>query len=145
VLSCHELIGNNYVPQKEKRILKASEITSGEDALGVLLMGIEKNAYWFGSKLNIDQAKSLIPFNTATSLQVTITVIAGMIWALENPNRGIVEPEEMDHERILEIAEPYLGDMVGVYTDWNPTKDDRHLFKERLSEDVWQFENFLIQ
>ena len=53
-------------------------------------------------------------------MQVTSAVLAGMVWALENPNAGIVEADEMDFRRCLEVQTPYLGPVVGVYTDWTP-------------------------
>ena len=53
-------------------------------------------------------------YNSATTLQVTVAVLAGMVWAMENPNRGIVEPDEMDYRRCLEICMPYLGPVVGA-------------------------------
>ncbi|HAD25704.1 MAG TPA: homospermidine synthase, partial [Alphaproteobacteria bacterium] len=59
----------------------------------------------------------------ATSLQVTVAVLSGIVWALENPRRWVTEPEEMDFDRILEIARPYLGRMVGAYSDWTPLLD----------------------
>ena len=31
---------------------------------------------------------------------------------------GIVDPDELDFRRILELADPYLGEIVGEYTDW---------------------------
>ncbi len=68
--------------------------------------------YWYGSRLSIEEARRVAPHNNATSLQVTAAVLAGIIWAIENPRRGIVEPDEMDYDRILEIAGPYLGEMV---------------------------------
>ena len=46
-----------------------------------------------------------------------------MVWAIENPRAGIVEADEIDHARVLEIARPYLGELVGVYTDWTPLQD----------------------
>ena len=59
----------------------------------------------------VDRARrgALAPYNSATSLQVTIAVLSGMIWAMENPNRGIVEPDEIDFRRSLDICMPYLG------------------------------------
>ena len=42
-----------------------------------------------------------MPHNNATSLQVTSAALAGMIWAIENPRRGVIEPDEMDFERPL--------------------------------------------
>ena len=85
------------------------EITSGIDELGVLLAGHKKNAYWYGSQLTIDEARKLAPHNNATSLQVTVSCLSGMIWAMENPNVGLVEPDEIDYQRNLEICMPYLG------------------------------------
>ena len=43
-----------------------------------------------------------------------------MVWAMENPNCGLVEPDEMDFRRNIEICSPYLGKVVGQYTDWTP-------------------------
>ena len=62
-----------------------NEITDGIDELGVLLAGHQKNAYWYGSQLSIAEARKLAPYNSATSLQVTASALAGMIWAMENP------------------------------------------------------------
>ena len=64
----------------------------GIDELGVLLAGHKKNAYWFGSQLSIDEARKLCPYNNATSLQVTVSCLSGMIWAMENPNAGSSNP-----------------------------------------------------
>ena len=50
-------------------------------------------------------------------------MLGGMVWAMENPRAGIVEADEIDHARILEIARPYLGELVGVYSDWTPLLD----------------------
>ena len=89
------------------------EITTGVDELGVLLMGHSRGAYWYGSRLSIEQARALAPHNNATSLQVTAAVLGGLVWAIENPRAGIVEADQLDHARVLAVAEPYLGDMVG--------------------------------
>ena len=77
------------------------DIVAGIDELGVLLYGHAKNAYWYGSRLSIDEARKLAPYQNATALQVTAAVLAGMVWAIENPRRSVVEAEEMDEERIL--------------------------------------------
>ncbi|MBP2298502.1 homospermidine synthase [Azospirillum picis] len=144
VMSLHELAGKNFNMQAEQRLMMA-EITSGTDELGVLLMGNPKGAYWFGSRLSIDEARALAPYNNATSMQVTSTVLGGIVWALENPNRGIVEPDEVDFRRVLDIAMPYLGDVVGAYGDWTPLQDRNMLFPEDVDdEDPWQFKNFRV-
>ena len=42
----------------------------------------------------LDEARKLVPYNNATSIQVVAPVLSGIIWALENPNEGIVEADE---------------------------------------------------
>jgi len=144
VLSVHEFVGRNYVLQDRKRLM-IDEITKGIDELGVLLAGHKKNAYWYGSQLSIEEARKLAPYNNATSLQVTVACLAGMIWAMENPNAGLVEPDEMDFRRNLEICMPYLGPVVGQYTDWTPLHDRERLFPEDLDKtDPWQFKNVRV-
>ena len=144
VLSVHEFAGRNYSMQARKRIMM-DDITTGIDELGVLLAGHAKNAYWYGSQLSIDEARVLAPFNSATSLQVTVAALSGMIWAIENPAKGIVEPDEIDFRRNLEICMPYLGPVVGKYTDWTPLFDRSRLFPEDLDEgDPWQFKNIRV-
>lgn len=145
VLSLHELAGRNWQPQKQSRILYG-DIISGMDELGVLLMGGKDKVYWFGSRLDIHQARQLAHYNTATSLQVAAGVLAGVVWALRNPEAGIVEPDDLDHEAILQVASPYLGEVVGVYGDWTPLKERGQLFDETcVQEDPWQFINFRVQ
>jgi homospermidine synthase len=104
-----------------------------------------RGAYWYGSRLSIEEARALAPYNNATSLQVTAAVLGGIIWAMENPRRGVVEPDEIDHARIMEIARPYLGTVIGVYSDWTPLQDRGLLFPEAFDTgDPWQFGNFRV-
>jgi homospermidine synthase len=144
VLSLHELAGKSWQMQPEKRLMM-DEIASGIDELGVLLMGHARGAYWYGSRLSIEQARELVPYNNATSLQVTVAVLAGMVWAIENPRAGLVEPDELDHVRCLQICNPYLGDVVGVYSDWTPLAGRGVLFPENVDPACpWQFKNFRV-
>ena len=117
----------------------------GIDELGVLLYGHKKNAYWYGSQLSIEDARRLAPYQNATGLQVTSAVLAGIVWMIENPDRGIVEADEMDYRRCLELQLPYLGPVVGRYKDWTPVEGRPGLFPEDLDEsDPWQFKNVLV-
>ena len=144
VLSLHELAGKNWHLQASKRLMM-DEIVSGIDELGVLLMGHARGAYWYGSRLSIEETRRLVPHNNATSLQVTAAVLAGMTWAIENPRAGIVEPDEIDHTRCMEIARPYLGEVVGIYSDWTPLADRSVLFTEPTDTTCpWQFQNFRV-
>jgi homospermidine synthase len=112
----------------------------------VLLYGHGKNAYWFGSQLSIEETRQLAPYQNATALQVTSCVIGGMVWALEHRNEGIVEADEMDFHRLLEIQRPYLGPVQGFYTDWTPLAGRPGLFPEEIdTSDPWQFSNVLVR
>ena len=147
VLSLHELAGRQWRAQESWTILDEDEIVDGIDELGVLLYGHDKNAYWYGSQLSIEETRDLAPYQNATGLQVTSAVLAGMVWALENPEAGIVEADEVDFKRCLEVQMPYLGPVVGVYTDWTPLTDrDETLFPEDVDRsDPWQFTNVLVR
>jgi len=146
VLSVHEMFGSTGNPQKRHHILDENEIVDGADELGVLLYGHDKNAYWYGSQLTIEETRHLAPYQNATGLQVTSAVLAGMVWALENPEAGIVEADEMDFARCLEIQMPYLGKVAGYYTDWTPLQNRPGLFPEDIDEnDPWQFRNILVR
>jgi homospermidine synthase len=145
IVSIHELLGRNYVLQERQRILMDDIASGGIDELGVLLAGHKKNAYWYGSQLSIDEARKLAPYNNATSLQVCAAVLSGVIWAMENPNCGLVEPDDLDFRRNLEICTPYLGPVVGQYTDWTPLHERERLFPEDLDKtDPWQFKNVRV-
>jgi homospermidine synthase len=144
VLSLHEFAGKNWQLQTKKRLMM-DEIAKGIDELGVLLLGPAKGVYWYGSRLSIDEARRVVPHNNATSLQVTAAVLAGIVWAIEHPRAGVVEPEGLDFARVLEIARPYLGDLVGAYGDWTPLQGRESLFAEDLDrDDPWQFKNIRV-
>ena len=143
VLSLHEMFGSGR-QQAVHHILSEEEIVEGIDELGVLLFGHAKNALWYGSRLSNAETVRLAPDQNATALQVTSAVLAGMVWALENPGAGIVETDEMDHARCLEIQTPYLGPVEAHYTDWTPLQDRWQHFPEDIDEsDPWLFRNVL--
>lgn len=143
ILSLHEINGAGQVPEK-KHILTADEIVSGGDDLGVFLYGHAKGALWYGSRLSIDQARALAPYQNATGMQVTSAVLAAMVWVAENPRAGFVEADEMDHVRCLQVQRPYLGSVEAHYTDWTPIQHRINSFAEdRDNDDPWQFTNFL--
>lgn len=146
VLSLHEMAGREWAYPAEWTILSEQDIDSGVDELGVLLYGHGRNAYWFGSQLSIEQTRALAPYQNATGLQVTSAVLAGIVWAIENPEVGIVEADEMDFERCLEIQTPYLGTLAEAYSDWTPLADRGRLFEEDLDRtDAWQFSNVVVR
>ncbi len=146
VLSLHEMAGAQWQAQPTWHILSEDEIVDGVDELGVLLYGHAKNAYWYGSRLSIEETRRIAPYQNATGLQVTSAVLAGIVWMLENPDRGLVEADELDFKRCLEVQRPYLGEVFGEYTDWTPLKHRGELFPEDIdTADPWQFTNVLVK
>jgi homospermidine synthase len=146
VLSLHEMFGAAGRQQDKLHVLNEAELQDGMDELGVLLYGHRKNAYWYGSQLTLEETRKLAPYQNATGMQVTSAVLAGMVWALENPNAGIVEADEMDFRRCLEVQLPYLGKVKGYYTDWTPLAGRPGMFPEDIDKrDPWQFRNVLVR
>ncbi len=146
VLSLHEMFGAAGQKQPLNHILDENEIADGIDELGVLLYGHKKNAYWYGSQLSIEETRRIAPYQNATGMQVTSAVLAGMVYALENPAMGIVEADDMDYKRCLEVQMPYLGPVVGQYTDWTPLDNRPGFFPEDIDmKDPWQFRNILVR
>ncbi|MEX5684052.1 MULTISPECIES: homospermidine synthase [Pseudomonas] len=145
LLSLHELAAHHWQPQTRQRLLD-DDISVGSDELGVLLLGHKRNAYWYGSRLDIDTARALCPHNSATSLQVTAAVMAGVVWSLCNPRRGILEPDDLPHSDILELCAPYLGELKGFYSDWTPLAGRQAMFAQPNIDldDPWQFRNFRV-
>ncbi len=149
--SLHELRMRNFHMQKNSRVLY-DEIIHGADELGVLLLGHELNGWWIGSRLTIEQTRTLIgPGQNATTLQVAASVLAATIYVINNPNKGFCEPDDLPHEEVLAVANPYLGECLSVHTDWNPLKnrvDPLGLYKKpeiKNNDDLWQFDNFLVK
>ena len=144
VVSIHELAGRGWVGQEQRRVL-TGDVIAGTDELGALLLGHARGAYWYGSTITIEEARNLAPYNNATSIQVAAGILGAVVWAMENPNAGIVDPDEIDFQRVLAVANPYLGKVHGEYTDWTPLKGRHHPFAEDVDEsDAWQFKNIRV-
>src|SRR4029077_12265893 len=117
IVSLQELRGLDYELQPRIRIM-TDEITSGADILGTLLMGHPYQSWWYGSDLDIDETRRLVPHQNATTMQVAISVVAACMWMMDNSQRGVCVPDALPHDFILEISKPYLGTFVSVASDW---------------------------
>ena len=147
--SLNELRCRNYELQPKTRIMN-DEIISGSDTLGALIMGHRYNSWWTGSVLSIGESRKLVKHQNATTLQVAIGVVSGIMWAIENPDQGVLEPDELPHEYILKIAKPYLGKLISEPSDWTPFKNYQVFFKENPDayldkKTPWAFKNFLFK
>jgi homospermidine synthase len=146
IASMRELEQSQWQITSNQRIMN-DEIIDGEDRLGVLLMGHQYKSWWTGSLLNIHDARKLIPGQSATTVQVGSAVYAAVAWAMHNPDRGYLVPDDLPWREILKYAEKYWN-FVTVQSDWDPISTRNDLFRgwngrEYDLEDPWQFTNFL--
>ena len=118
-------------PPTKHSLLSFRSIRSGYDELGVLLCA-DTGSFWYGSTLHTEEVPRLLPFNSATSLQVVAGILGAIVWMLENPNEGVVEAEQMDHVRVMEVARPLLGSVQGTQTSWRPSRSGNLLFEDFL-------------
>jgi len=148
IASLHEIMGKESEEQPVKRVVIDDIASGGMDELGLLICGHERGAMWYGSQLTVDDARKIAPYNSATSLQVVAGIIAGMVYCMEHPKEGIIEADDIEYSRAMDIARPYLGKVSGHYTDWTPLQNRKTgLFPQKQfldTEDVWQFKNFYV-
>jgi len=130
--SLEEMRKNNYTPQSTYHVLtpERDEGLRGEDRVGVLLMfeddpvrvirgeTTDKKpwSYWYGSILS-DANNPLRNFNP-TVVQVAASVVGAFKWIKANPTRGVCWPDDIPHDFILDLANPFLGKIVS-----EPMKD----------------------
>ena len=128
-----------------KRIM-LHEITDGIDELGVLLAGHAKNAYWYGSQLSIEEARRLAPYNSATSLQVTVGGARRHdLGDGKSPARHRRAGRNGLRATARRSAGPISAPWSGEYTDWTPLYQRGELFAEDLdTADPWQFKNVRV-
>jgi homospermidine synthase len=124
---------SGYQSPRSRRLIAPCEIERGSDELGVLLC-FPGGAYWYGSTLDIEHARRLAPGNSATSLQVAAGVLGAIKWALRYPKCGVLEAEQMDSVRVLRNAMPYLGQVNGTLTDWQPKAGTRLQLRDFLED-----------
>ncbi len=148
IASALELQMRQWDLQSQQRIMN-NEITSGRDELGVLLMGHPYGAWWTGSRLSIDEARALVPNQSATTLQVAASVLAAVQWMIDEPEAGVCVPDDLPWEQVLKVARPYLGTFHSDASDWTPLASRVDPFRgwnarEWDETDPWQFTNFLV-
>ena len=147
IASLHELRARNYNLQQDWRIMH-DDIVSGADELGCLLMGHDFKSWWVGSVLDITEARRLVPGQNATTLQVAASVLGAVTWMIGNPQRGVLLPDQLPAEEIMEVARPYLGKLISQPLDWTPDgARGTSASSSRISpaeSDPWQFTRFLV-
>ena len=144
-----ELRMRRWEMQPAQRILN-DEIVSGQDILGVNLMGHPYKCWWTGSLLSIDEARAALPHQNATTLQVAGSIIGAISWMIDHPEEGVCVPDDLPWRTVLGVANRYLGTLHSGPADWDPVASRADLFANFSDEanhvdptDPWQFTNFL--
>ena len=82
--------------------------------------------------------------------------MAAVVWIIENPDAGICVPDDMDADRVLDIARPYLGTFHSEPNGWTPlaNRAESDLFARFAppaiapntddTDETWQFTTFLV-
>lgn len=97
----------------EHYVLKAKDIEDGGyDSVGCLMFYGKNQKVWVGSVQPIERAKEINDEINGTCLQVAVSVLASVIWGLNNPNRGICDPEVLDTDFILDYCKYWMGDFI---------------------------------
>jgi homospermidine synthase len=148
VLSMVELEMRQFDLQSRQRIM-GDEIVSGEDQLGVLLMGHPYTAWWTGSLLSIEETRALVPHQNATTLQVAASILGAVKWMIGAPSEGLRVPDELPWRTVMDVAYPYLGTCWSGPVDWDPLRTrpghfDAYNGRAYDRDDLWQFTNFLV-
>lgn len=148
-ISLQEVKNNQFYEIHDKQLVLRDEIVAGRDELGVLLMGTYEGtpwSYWIGSIIDIEEARKIAPHNTATSIQIASGIVSGILCLINNPNLGIVEPEELDFIQMLEWGIDFQGEMRHEFIDFNPLKyKDKFSNKKYNEENPFAFENFQVK
>lgn len=112
----------NYENKCEDKCKKAHVINNlddkfyGVDKVGALILTKDK-ALWIGSILD----NKNVGYANGTVQQVSASMLACLTYMLEKPNKGIIFPEQIDnHEYVLNLAKPYLGQFFCDFVDYKP-------------------------
>lgn len=148
IASVHELVMRNWEMQSRQRILN-DEILSGADVLGVLLMGHDYKSWWTGSLLTIDEARALVPHQSATTVQVAASITGAIAWMINHPDEGVKVPDQLPWREVMAVSGKYLGTQWSGPADWDPVSSRNNPFAGWDDElvdvsDPWQFTNFLV-
>ena len=87
---------------------------SGSETMGATLISSREDIppRWFGSVVSCEQEREVGCQSNPTTLQVAAGIISHLLMALDNPEKGLCMPHDFDSEKILELARPFLGNII---------------------------------
>lgn len=139
--SLDEVKKSNYEMLPSQHAIRGFEITSGEDAVGCLLIfgcdPVEKllygkhtdkcSSYWCGSILSIEQTRAAgLKYSGPTTVQVGASLLSAINWMIDNPQNGVCFPEDLPSDVILENSGRWLGCIFNDFVPYHP-KSSRYV------------------
>jgi homospermidine synthase len=141
IASMYEIQAEGYrdLEGHPERVMK-DDIISGTDELGIFMLSRDHGAWWIGSLLDIHTSRKLIPHQSATVVQVSSSVLAAVVMALRQPNRGPIFPEDLDADDAMKLIKPYLGKFVSTPVQWQP----RNVPEKYAKSKDWIIQKLLV-
>ncbi len=90
-----------------EHLIQRKEIIKGGESVGVIIQGKRFHSHYFGNYLD-----TLDLDESATVLQVSASSYAGFVYMIRHRNEGVLFPEDVDEEEVVEIAKPYLKECL---------------------------------
>ena len=152
-LSLEELTEREYEHQDNYRLL-THEIICGRDILGLTYYLDNKEVYWIGSALSIEEAREIFEnkfdeWVNATNVQVMAGYLGGILHIIdlikENKNMGLMIPDDLPYEKIILLTKPFLGDFIfKKIENFKLLNYDGKASTPNKYNCDWYFENFLV-
>ena len=97
-------------PHEKCHVMTNDEVRSGFDSVGTLLLFKNGKTHWCGSVVDCEFSRKLgFKHSNPTIVQVAAGVWSATKWLQTHKHSGYSEPEELNFNKILEFAMPYLG------------------------------------
>jgi homospermidine synthase len=112
IKSIHKLGRTIFVddPNIKEHVLSLPEIENGFDSIGAHLFFENGDRWWTGSILTVEDVKKMgVEHSGPTEVQVAISLLSAILWMKHNKNKGILFPEDLPYQEMIEQSYPYLG------------------------------------
>lgn len=87
------------------KLLERKDLVQGGESVGIILQGKSFKTAYFGNHLDSSSIDE-----TPTVLQVSASTYAAYRYICNHPNEGVLFPEDVDADEVLETASKYLGE-----------------------------------
>jgi homospermidine synthase len=108
-------------------MMEGRHIEKGGDTIGVLIRSpSQKKGWWIGSCQTGALAQKLVsPIQNGATVTVAAACLAGIVWAFNNPTRGVIFPEEVgeDYAQVWEDTRRYMGYVESKEVPWELVAD----------------------